>query len=119
MALRMATERARVRAKMAHAEAVVLRRRANEERERFKARYGEDAFVPEDPLCGEVNDWYVQMCDRLAAIPPMRSALAGVRYSDAPRSKARLGAPAPTSWLHLDVSPTKVPLKRYHRSSAP
>ena len=116
MALRVAIERARVRAKMAHAEAVALRRRAQEERERFKARFGDDAFVGEDPLCDEVNEWYVQMCDRLAAIPPMRSALAGMRYADDARSKANL---APPTWLHLDVSPTKVPLKKYHRSSAP
>jgi len=116
MALRVAIERARVRAKMAHAEAVALRRRANEERERFRARFGDDAFVGEDPLCDEVNEWYVQMCDRLAAIPPMRSALAGMRYADDARSKANL---APPTWLHLDVSPTKVPLKQYHRSSAP
>ncbi len=116
MALRVAIERARVRAKMAHAEAVALRRRANEERERFRARFGDDAFVGEDPLCDEVNEWYVQMCDRLAAIPPMRSALAGMRYADDARSKANL---APPTWLHLDVSPTKVPLKKYHRSSAP
>ena len=118
MALRVAIERARVRAKMAHAEAVALRRRAHEERQRFKARFGDDAFVGEDPLCDEVNEWYLQMCDRLAAIPPMRSALAGMRYADDARSSSKANLTPPT-WLHLDVSPTKVPLKKYHRSSAP
>lgn len=116
IALRVATERARVRAKMARAEAECFRRDADEANAAFKALYGEDAWLRDDALVTSVNDWYVQMCDRLAAIAPMRSALAGLRYSDA-RLNGGQSEATPTR-ASPDVSPTKIPLKEYRVRSA-
>jgi len=106
--LRVKADRANLEARIAEAEAEMLRREADEAHESFKAAYGEDAWV--DPLSLEVDAWYAEASNRLAEIEPRRSAFAGMRYADLASS---LTASEPVSWLHLEESPTKRPLTSY------
>ena len=106
--LRVKADRANLEARIAEAEAEMLRREADEAHESFKATYGEDAWV--DPLSREVDAWYAEASNRLAEIEPSRSAFAGMRYADLASS---LTAVEPVSWLHLEESPTKRPLTSY------
>lgn len=106
--LRVKADRANLEARIAEAEAEMLRREADEAHESFKATYGEDAWV--DPLSREVDAWYAEASNRLAEIEPRRSAFAGMRYADLASS---LTASEPVSWLHLEESPTKRPLTSY------
>lgn len=106
--LRVKADRANLEARIAEAEAEMLRREADEAHESFKATYGEDAWV--DPLSREVDAWYTEASNRLAEIEPRRSAFAGMRYADLASS---LTASEPVSWLHLEESPTKRPLTSY------
>lgn len=106
--LRVKADRANLEARIAEAEAEMLRREADDAHESFKATYGEDAWV--DPLSREVDAWYAEASNRLAEIEPRRSAFAGMRYADLASS---LTASEPVSWLHLEESPTKRPLTSY------
>ena len=106
--MRVKADRANLEARIAEAEAEMLRREADEAHESFKATYGEDAWV--DPLSREVDAWYTEASNRLAEIEPRRSAFAGMRYADLASS---LTASEPVSWLHLEESPTKRPLTSY------
>lgn len=106
--LRVKADRANLEARIAEAEAEMLRREADEAHESFKANYGEDAWI--DPLSREVDAWYAEASNRLAEIEPRRSAFAGMRYADLASSST---ASEPVSWLHLEESPTKRPLTSY------
>jgi hypothetical protein len=106
--LRVKADRANLEARIAEAEAEMLRREADDAHESFKATYGEDAWV--DPLSREVDAWHAEASNRLAEIEPRRSAFAGMRYADLTSS---LTISEPVSWLHLEESPTKRPLTSY------
>ena len=106
--LRVKADRANLEARIAEAEAEMLRREADEAHESFKATYGEDAWV--DPLSRELDAWHAEASNRLAEIEPRRSAFAGMRYADLTSS---MTISEPVSWLHLEESPTKRPLTSY------
>ena len=101
-AARLELSRARYRAKVAEAEAVILRREADEAKKRCVETYGEEGRAWLESLQLRIDLWHDECERRLETLPG--------RYG---RGESKLDAMAKetqVTWLQLQSSPTKRPV---------